>query len=96
MLTLNYNLNKILTKNIFKNNFSTGTTLNENSAACYPFSDYGYIIAYGDGVAWIYGLGDAGMGELVNFENGINESRCNIVYINDDVWSYVVLLEFLV
>lgn len=36
------------------------------------FSEYGTVLYYGDGVAWINGLKSASMGELVIFENGVS------------------------
>lgn len=58
----------VLFNNTNKDLTNLNTGLNENLS----FSDFGFVVSYGDGVAWSFGLVNAGMGELVTFENGIN------------------------
>jgi len=58
----------VLFNNTNKDLINLNTGLNENLS----FSDFGFVVSYGDGVAWSFGLVNAGMGELVTFENGIN------------------------
>jgi len=67
MLTLKLKTT-FLFNNTNKNLKNLNNSLNENLS----FSDFGFVVYYGDGVAWSFGLGNAGMGELVTFENGIN------------------------
>lgn len=70
---LNININKLIIKKNQLNKtsikfFSTGVEdFNENT----DYRAYGEVVYYGDGVAWVRGLTAVGMGELIEFGNGV-------------------------
>src|SRR5215218_10150742 len=58
-----------------------------NFNATSDLEEVGTVLQVGDGIARVYGLGNVGAGELVEFENGV---RAIPLILEEEMWAVVL------